>query len=404
MTFAWFVALRYLREGKTQTLLILGAVGIGVGVLVFLTALMAGLQANLLQKTLGSQAHVIVSPPEAAARVLQDAERTRFTRSEKPVQRNAAIDQYQQLLVGLRRQRGVRAVAAVVSGSAFAVRGAIQKSVSVRGVDARDFDAVIPIARHVRAGHYRLWGTEVLIGVELAADLGVRTGDKLRLITADQREQTFTIAGLFDLGSREVNERWALISLRSGQSLFDLAGQVRSFELKLDDVFDADAVAAEIAGRTGLQADSWMRNNPQLLVALQSQARSSNIMQFFVTLTVALGIASVLSVSVVQKSREIGILRAVGTQRARVQRVFLLQGAIVGFAGSLCGSLLGVGLARLFVLTQKNPDGSPIFPIEVGAAILIVPVILSTLVGLCAAVVPARRAARLDPAQVIRHG
>ena len=406
MSFEWFVALRYLREGRSQTTLIVSAVALGVGVLVFLTALMSGLQANLLEKTLGSQAHLIVHPPDAVARPLATVARNEIalTRVDKPSLRPLSIGQYAQLLTAIRAQPGVLAATPVVSGSAFVVRGALQKSVTLRGIDPESFDRVIPIASKIREGRYRLSGASVLLGTDLANDLGVGVDDKIRIVTAEGLSETFSIVGLFDLGSKELNQRWVLTPLRSAQTLFNLAGAVSAIEAKVADVFAAETIAAAIAARTSLVADSWMRNNPQLLVALQSQASSTNIIQFFITLTVALGIASVLIVSVVQKSREIGILRAFGTQSARVLRIFLIEGALVGLAGSLVGAGLGVGLARLFVTVQRGADGGSMFPIPITWQILVLPVILATLVGLVAAVVPARRAARLDPAQVIRNG
>jgi lipoprotein-releasing system permease protein len=119
---------------------------------------------------------------------------------------------------------------------------------------------------------------------------------------------------------------------------------------------------------------------------------------------VTLGIASVLIVSVVQKSGEIGILRAVGTPARRVLAVFLIQGGLLGFTGSLIGSALGVLFARLFEVTTRGADGLPRFPVAVDAELLMGATLLATVVGLLAAVIPARKASRLDPATAIRHG
>ena len=127
------------------------------------------------------------------------------------------------------------------------------------------------------------------------------------------------------------------------------------------------------------------------------------MIQFFVILAVALGIASVLVVSVVQKSREIGILRATGTSVGKVTRIFFVQGAVVGLAGSFVGSAIGAVLAMLFAQLATNPDGSPTFPVDLNLALFARSVAIATAVGLAAAVAPARSAARLDPAQAIRH-
>lgn len=407
MPFEWFVALRYLREGRMQTALILGAVAIGVAVVVFLSALIGGLQSNLIDKTLGSQAHIIVHPPDEEARIILAADaagQVLDARIEKPPQRLQSIANWQSVVADIARLPGVLAAAPQVSGAAFLVRGASTRSIALRGVDPDSISGVIGLAGKTRAGRYQIVGSEVMLGTDLASDFGVALGDKIRLVTASGLTDVFTVAGLFDLGSKDINQRMVLVPLRSAQTLFDLAGGISTIELKVGDVFGAQAVATQITARTGLVADSWTKTNPQLLIALQSQESSKNVMLFFITLTVALSIASVLIVSVIQKSREIGVMRAVGTSRSRVLRIFLIQGGLVGFTGSVLGSGLGALLARAFVGLFRTADGSPMFPIVLTAALFIGPTLLATLVGLFAAVVPARRAARLDPAQVIRYG
>lgn len=406
MSFEWFVALRYLREGKTQTVLILGAVSVGVAVMVFLSALIGGLQQSLISKTLGSQAHIIVHPPDLQARVLfeERAGQLVATRIEKPSQRLQSIAAWPEVVADLGRIGGVLAAAPVVSGSAFAVRGAATKSIALRGIEPESFSRIIGLAEKIKSGRHEIVGAETLVGIELVKDFGITLGDKIRILTATGQADVFTIAGIFDLGSKDLNERLLFIPLRSAQTLFELSGGISSIELRVANVFASEQVAVEVERRSGLVADSWTKTTPQLLVALESQASSKNVILFFITLTVALGIASVLIVSVVQKSREIGVMRAVGTSRQRILRIFLIQGGLVGFLGSLIGSGLGALLAQLFIWLFRTADGSVMFPIELGLPLLVPPTALATLVGLVAAVAPARRAARLDPAQVIRYG
>jgi len=147
-----------------------------------------------------------------------------------------------------------------------------------------------------------------------------------------------------------------------------------------------------------------MRTNAQLLVALRSQSSSSQMIQVFVILAVAMGIASVLVVSVVQKGKEIGILRAMGTARSSVLNIFLLQGAIVGLLGSVLGSAIGAALGVFFASLARNADGSPTFPIAITVTLVARSAIIALVTGLLAAVLPARRASRLDPAVAIRNG
>lgn len=403
MPFELFVALRFLREGRAQTVLILAGASVGVAVIVFLSALIDGLQASLVSKTLGSQPHIIVRAPEEAARPLTRSPES-LVHVVRPAQRLRSVDQWQQVREVLERTPGVEAVAPAVSGPGFAARGTASRSVAIRGIEPEPFSRVIDVPSRLVAGSWRLRGSEAVIGQELAKDLGLEVGDKLRVSTAEGRSDTFLITGIFDLGNKDVNERWVLVPLRSGQTLLDLVGGVSSLELKVTDLFGAERLADELQRRTGLVAESWMTLNAQLLTALRSQSSSRYMIQFFVIVAVALGIASVLVVSVVQKSREIGILKAMGTATSKVMRVFLIQGAVVGVVGSVLGSVLGSGLALFFTTIARNPDGSPLFPITLEPGLFLTAAGVALVTGLVAAVVPARRASRLDPAVVIRNG
>ncbi|ACY18958.1 ABC transporter permease [Haliangium ochraceum] len=405
MLLPWFLAVRFLREGRMQTLLIVVGAGAGVTVIVFLSALIGGLQENLIAKTLGTQAHVVIRPPEEVARPLlaRDAGAVVISRVERPAQRIRSIDGWQRLTRALERTPGVSAVSPTVSGPAFATRGNAEKSVVLYGVEAARFDAIIGIRAAMIAGEFRVGGTELVIGSELADDLGVALGDKLRIQGTAGRSQLFAIAGVFDLGVRDVNRRWVIASTRAAQTLLDLVGGASTIDLRVAEIFAAEDIARRIEARTGLVVESWMQTNAELLTALRSQSSSSTMIQVFVIIAVAIGIASVLVVSVVQKSREIGILRAMGTDRRTVLATFLIQGGIVGALGSAIGIAGGAGLGWLFVSLARNADGSPLFPIAFGAELMITAALVATGTGIAAAALPARRAARLDPAEAIRN-
>jgi lipoprotein-releasing system permease protein len=147
-----------------------------------------------------------------------------------------------------------------------------------------------------------------------------------------------------------------------------------------------------------------MKLNAQLLTALRSQSSSSFMIQFFVIVAVALGIASVLGVSVIQKSREIGILKATGTSTGTVLRIFLAEGSIVGVLGSALGALLGTAMSLGFAAAVKNPYGEALFPVRLTPGLFALASAVAIGTGIASAVFPARVAARLDPATVIRRG
>lgn len=409
MPFELFVALRYLREGRMQTLLILCGIGVGVGVIVFLSALIGGLQRSLVASTLGTQPQVVVRPREEVPRVLGGNDGVvRETRVERPAQRVRSITQWQKARDEIAGLAGVTATSPMVSGAAIAVRGGGANAVVVRGIELDSYLRIVPLDSLLVAGRLDLDGSRVIVGVGLAHDLGLSVGDRvwLRVGTTGGTESNvaYTVAGLFDAGNADLNERWVFASLRTAQTLFGLEGGASTIDVKVAEIYEAESLAREIAGRTGLVAESWMATNAQLLTGLRSQGASSVMIQVFVVLAVALGISSVLAVSVVQKSREIGILRATGTSTRQVLRIFLAQGAILGLVGSAVGVALGILLGLGFQGVATNPDGTPRFPVTLDAALYLRSAAIAVGVGILAALVPARRAARMNPADAIRSG
>jgi lipoprotein-releasing system permease protein len=405
MPFELIVALRFLREGRMQTALILGGVAIGVAVVVFITGLVQGLQASLVERTLGSQAHIVIRPPEEKTQPVVDRNASDVAaRIEARPQRLRSIDQWESLLPAVVRTPGVVAASPMATGAAFAQRGTASKSVALRGVDPERYRRIVRINEDMVAGEFRLSGTDGVIGIELAKDLGVTVGDRIRLGTPEGREEVITVAGIFDLGNKDLNQRWVFVTLKLAQTLLDLPGGVSTIELTVREIFGAEEVAARIERETGLLAESWMKTNAQLLAAMRNQNISTGTIRLFVTMVVALGIASVLVVWVVQKQKEIGILRAMGASRLRIMTVFLLQGGMVALGGSMVGSLIAAGLVRIFARVFVNADGTPMFVPEVGATLVITTWAVALLTGLLAAALPARRAAQLDPVAAIRLG
>lgn len=405
MPFELFVALRYLKDGRLQTWLILAGIGVGVGVIIFLSALITGLQESIIDRTLGSQAHVVVRPPEEAPRVLpRDGDELQATEVQRPPQRVRSITGWKKVEALLWRTPGVRAVAPTVTGPALAVRGPGTISVNVRGIELDSYASIVDVESRLVEGTFDLAGFQAVVGTELARKLGVAVGGRIRLQVPGDRGGVYTVSGIFDYRSRTLNEGLVFISLRGAQTLFDVVGGVSTLEVLGTEIFEADALAADVRDRTGLVADSWMSQNRDLMTGLRSQSASSVMIQVFVILAVALGIASVLAVSVVQKAKEIGILRATGTRAATVTRIFLLQGAVLGTAGSVIGIVLGSFLALFFASLARNPDGSATFPVALTPLLYGRSVAVALVVGLISAVVPARDAARLDPATVIRNG
>lgn len=399
MWLEWTIATRFLREGRAQSTLILVGIGVGVAVIVFLTALINGLQANIIDRTLGTQAHIKVQPREEHNRVLPPATGvTQLILESKRAQRLRSINNWQQVRDVLDTLPRITAVSPLISGPAFARRGDALQSVALVGIDAARYQRIIPIQEDIVAGAFRIGAGDAVIGRQLANDLGMQVGDKLRLDGGQGRESVVNVAGIFELGVRELDARYVYLDMKQAQSLLDLPGAATVIDLKVDDIFAAREIAARTARLTGLKVESWMETNAQLMNALRSQSLSTRMINAFVALSVALGIASVLSVSVVQRTREIGILRAIGITRGQMLRVFLVQGALLGLAGSLLGGAAGYGLVGAF-----NTFGPKLFTIPVDPSLLAAAAALATVTGIVSAAVPARRAAALDPVEAIRH-
>ncbi len=395
----WKIALRFLLDNRMQTLLIMFGIAVGSAVIVFITALITGLQANVVERTLGTQAHIRILPPDEVNRILPADDHSWPLVLESPrAQRLRSIINWQDVRDVLDQDAQILAVSPVISGPAIALRGVARASVALLGIDPPRYQRIIPLADDLIAGQFTVGAGHAVIGKELARDLGLGIGDKLRLDAGEGREAVVDIAGIFELGVRELDARYVYLDLKQAQTLLDLPGGVTVIDTTVAEIFEADQVAERLARLTGLRAESWMETNGQLLNALASQSMTTEMIRVFVGISVAFGIASVLAVSVVQRTREIGILRAMGSPRGQILRVFLLQGGLLGLLGSACGGLVGWGLVQVF-----NLLGPRLFIIPVDPTLVPLAMLVATVTGVLAAAMPARRAARYDPAVAIRY-
>jgi len=385
-----------------QTIAILLGIGIGVGVIIFMSAALAGQMVNITRRVLASQAHIVLVPPQEVARPLRGAEAAEAALVQKPFQRVRSIDQWQTIVKDVAALPAVAAVSPMAAGSVLAVRGEATRSVVIQGVEPGQYYRIVPLPEKIVSGAARLNAEDIVLGADLASDRGARVGDKLRVAAASGQGPTLTVSGIIDLGSKPANQRTAYCALHTAQALLGLIGGVSSIDITLHDIYAAEDVAQRISALTGVEADSWIKTNHQLYLAINAQRIANTTIRFFVGLAIAFGIAAVLIVSVVQKSREIGILRAMGARRGQILRVFLLEGAVLGLAGSMVGTAFGALAIILWGALVKNPDGTPLFPLDLDPKLFAAAAVLATLSGLIAAYLPARRGARLDPVVAIR--
>jgi lipoprotein-releasing system permease protein len=403
MGFEWKVALRFLREGGMQTVMIVTGTTIGIAVIVFITGFLGDLQRDLIKRTLGVQAHIVIRPAEEVARPLRDAPAaTALPQVQARAQRLRSVDQWQAMMPALAATTGIRAISPIAAGPGIITRGDANKTVTIMGIVPAAYIGVTRFNEKIVAGDLRLDPGDVIIGTDMARDLGVGVGDKVRLSTPTAPADAYQVRGIYDLGMRNLNRAYAYVGLAPAQSMHALPGGVSSLEISVDDLFGAEKLAARLRLTVPHEVESWMSSNPQLLAGLNNQTVMTTLIRFFLGLVVAIGVSSVLVVAVVQKTKEIGILRAMGASRARIMRVFLLQGAMIGASGAVLGSAAGYALTFVMSNIIRSSDGARLFSARIDTELYLYTLLAAVVLGLIAAMMPAQRAAHLDPAQAIR--
>lgn len=405
--FEFIVALRFLKEGRMQSLLILSGIAIGISVLIFLNALIGGLQVDLVNQTVGSSPHLVGRNKEQEPRSAlgKTGEQPVISllasaaEQEKPLRNWASVQEQ------LKGTGDFSAVSPVVNGSGFMNLGDKSLPVVVKGFTLEEADKIYDFRGRLVEGEFDVGRSTVLIGTELAQELKLSPGSIARLTTPAGETVAVTVSGIFDLGAQAINKSWVIMSLAGAQTLFGLQGGITGLEMQVGDVFAAERLARILGNRfPELAWSSWQEENANLLSALSSQSASSYLIQAFVLLAVAMGISSVLAVSVIQKSKQIGILKALGITTEGVGRIFLIQGALLGLGGAIAGSLLGWGLVTMFLTFVRTETGEALFPITLGPEVFLFSVLIAVIAGMGAAALPARRAARLNTVEVIKNG
>lgn len=403
LPFEWIAAVRFLREGRLQTIFIIAGIAIGVAVIVFMSAMLAGLEANFIKRVLTSQPQIQLLTPDQVARPLRNAPgEVEDAVVQRPSQRVISIDQWPKIRSQMLAMPEVTAVSPTIAGSVLAVRGDASRAVTLTGVEPESYFNIVKVPDYIVAGEARLTSEDVIIGIELAKNLGAVVGDELNLQAGSGANRVLTISGLADFGNKGTNQRATFVALRTAQSLLGMIGGVTTIDITVADIYAAEDIAQRIEAAMPVEADSWIKTNAQFFTAVKAQENTNTLIRLFVGLSVAFGIAAVLVVSVIQRSKDIGILRAMGTSRGQVLRVFLVQGGLLGFVGSLFGAALGAFALIYWHSMARQADGSELFPLILERRLFILTALLATVTGLLAATAPAVRAAKLDPVVAIR--
>ncbi len=243
------------------------------------------------------------------------------------------------------------------------------------------------------------------MGFRLAGDAGLRLGDRVRLVSTEGVTQVFRVAGIFDTGSNAVDQGQVFVTMRAAQALFRTGRNVSSLQLKLQDPFQADRVALAIRSSLGYEADSWMQEQAMFVNGFRAQDQSRMMISFFSLLASAFGIASVLIVSVVRKSREIGILKSMGARDRQIMAIFTLQGLFVSLLGSTVGCAAAWTLLHFLSGIQQVArfgKTNQLFPVSFEPSLFTEAALAAVASTLLASLLPARRAATMKPVEVLR--
>ena len=409
MRFELFVAIRYLlaprRQARVSLVSLFSTIGVAVGVmaLIIALALMTGLQGELRAKLLGAVAHIYLS-------------------------KAAGFADYESEVAKLRQIPGVLGAGPAVLGKGLISTDRAEAFITIKGIDPALEVDVTDIRTAMRAG--RIEDVQprpepdgndgrhgILLGQDLAGQLGVKVGDTVTILTPQgtlsplgviPRSRILRVAGIYQLGLLEFDSQYGLVSLDFGQVLVGRA-EPDIIQIRVADLYEAPAIAKQIEATmgAGYQARDWAALNQSLFSALWLEKMGISIAVALIVIVGALNIISSLILMVMQKSRDIAILKTMGASSRSVMAIFIAQGTAIGVVGTALGAAGGVALC--WVLDHYKVVHIPmdVYQVSYVPFIVLVPDFLLVVAGaiiICflSTIYPSRQASRLDPVQALR--
>ena len=405
-SYEFFIAKRYLRSKRRTkfisliTYISVGGVAVGVAALVIVLSLMNGFAGEVRNKLIGMDAHIRVG---------------RF--------HGLPMSEWHKAMEKVKEVPHVVGVSPFVYGEAMLASKGVTAGVAVKGVDEATVDQVSDLGRYVVFGEMLLEPPEgppgVVLGVVLADRLRTTVGDTVYMATPQSlspallsvpRLHRFRVVGIFESGFYEFDASLAVVSLRSAQTLFGIGDAVTGLEVKTDDPYRAESVKQDIIGKLGYPyyVRTWAEMRRHLFSWMTIEKWSSFIVLSLIILVAAFNIASTLIMMVLEKTKEIGILKSMGATARSIGRIFMFEGLVVGTVGTGVGAALGALLCFLqekFKLISLPPDIYIINAVPIDMRIWDFIWVSAASVGICflASLYPARRAAALDPVEAIRY-
>lgn len=385
MKLAYNIAIRFLKSSKGQTILIALGIAIGVSVQIFIGSLIQGLQIGLVNKTIGNSSQITISSKTG----------------------DKLMDSWKDKVENVKAISGVKNISVAADFNAFIRSEGNDYALLIRGFNIDDADKIYNIKNRIYEGTYPKGENEIILGKDFQKESSLKLGDKVDVITAKGNKREVKVVGFYDLKVASINKSWCITTLKTSQDLFSFDNKVTFIEMQVEDPFKADEISKKMDKDLkdgNLEVENWKEQNEQLLSGLKGQSVSSIMIQVFVIIAVLLGIASVLAITVVQKSKQIGILKAMGIKDKTASQILLIEGAMLGFIGAILGIALGIGLLYMFTKFAVNPDGTPIVDIYINYKFICFSGIVAILAATLAALIPAINSSKLSPIEVIKNG
>jgi lipoprotein-releasing system permease protein len=415
MRYEWFIGLRYLKAKRKQTFIsiitVISIVGVTVGVmtLIVVLAVMSGFEKTLKEKILGTQAHLVVLKAS-----------------------QQSMDHYEEVLKQVRDVKGVVSAAPFIFNQVMLSSESSVSGVVIKGIDPDQVGKVTELAHNMKAGRLQdlKGGSDspgVILGAELAKHLGVTLNDAIQVISPlgtitpmgmMPKMKRFRVVGIFYSGMYEYDNTMAYVSLESAQKFFGMGARVTGIEIKTNDIYKVKEIGKEIRQKLGFPfwTKDWMEMNRNLFSALKLEKIAMFIILVLIVLVAAFNIISTLIMVVMEKHKDIAILKSMGAPSKGILRIFIIEGGVIGIVGTVFGTILGLGAAfnlekitgfveNLFGFKILSSDvyyidklPSQVNPMDVGLI-----VITAILISLLATLYPSWRASRLDPAEALRY-
>ncbi len=412
MSYEYFIGRRYLRAKQKErfisliTLLSIAGVSVGVMALIVVIAVMTGFESDLKSRILKGQAHILVMRHGGPFKNYQEVMKTIQT-IDGVVSATPFI--YSQVMI--RSARGVSG--AVLRGVDPASAGKVIQNLSTlsfRQIKEENETEGTPSAI-----------PDIVLGRELAGNLGVTRGDTVYVISPRgmlspighmPTMKRFRVSGYFESGMYEYDGTFAYIHLEDAQRTLRLSGAITGIEVRVENLYKADAVSKRIVAALGFPfwARDWMQMNKNLFTALKLEKTVMFVILTLIVLVAAFNIASTLIMTVMEKTRDIAILKAMGATDRSIRRIFVFKGTVIGAVGTALGVLFGFGLCtvlkhyKIVELTGDIYYFTTTLPVRMNTLDVSIIVVATMLICFLATLYPARQASKLNPVEAIRYG